>query len=493
MRASTILAACAASLLLGARSSASELYAQPGPKLSPSDGGADWRFGQSVALDGERLAVGAPGATATPATGTVYVFRLEGASWVQEARLDSPHGASDFGNGVALDGDTLAVSSHSGTVDVFVRAGASWTHQATLVPPPPDSGGDFGSGLALAGDLLLVGAQFMNDTGAVYAFERGGGTWTSTARIVPADAQAGDGFSISLSLWGDTLACGARFDDDAGPDRGSAYVFRRVGASWVQQAKLLPPPGAFAYWGEKLSLRGDRLVVGNDAYAESWRREGGLWSLEAEIPTPAYASRALLLGDDVLVVGDWLAGGGRVHLLHFEHGAWVELAELSAFDEAPGDGFGLGFALDGQRLLVGARDDDDLGAQSGSAYSFDLYGSLAYGTELEGSNIATLLTLGEPRSGSELRFEVAGFSGVPPVYVLASPSSALLPFGNGTLLVGEPRVLLGRILLEAGAGSRDLLLPWAPGTRTFVQGVQRHPQYPGRVALSHGVQLVLAP
>lgn len=467
---------------------ASELFAAPGPKVHASDGAAGWAFGQSVALQGDTLAVGAAGASA------VYVYTRQGSGWVEQQTLRSaPPGLGDFGVGLALDGDTLAVSSHDSAIELWVREAGTWRRQATLRPAAPDHGGDFGSGLALQGDLLLVGAQFMGGTGVAYAFERSGDTWTQSARIVPADAQAGDGFSIALSLSGERMACGARFDDDTGPDAGSAYVFRKQGASWVQEAKLLPQ-GASFYYGSSLSLDGERLVVDTGPGGESWRFDGVGWVREALVPAPFHAVRGLSLHGDLLLVGDWLGGfAGRVYVDHFEHGEWVELLALEPADGGAQDGFGLSFALDGLRLAVGSRDDDDLGEQSGSAYLFDLYGSLAYGTELGGANIATLVGVGEPLAGHSLRFDVRDFSGAPPVYLLASSSAATTPFGNGNLLLGGERILLGAIPLAGGAGTLDALLPWPPGSRAYVQGVQRHPQYPLRVALSHGLELVLAP
>ena len=72
----------------------------------------------------------------------------------------------------------------------------------------------------------LVGARRHDaggtDTGSAYIFSRdGAGTWTQEARIVAADAAAGDlfGVAVALSSSGDAALAGARSDDtEAAPN-----------------------------------------------------------------------------------------------------------------------------------------------------------------------------------------------------------------------------------------------------------------------------------
>ena len=52
-------------------------------------------------------------------------------------------------------------------------------------------------------------------------------------------------------------------------------------------------------------------------------------------------------------------------------GSWVEAAELRASDGAEEDVFGFSVSMQQDRVLVGARDDDDNGERSGSAYVFE--------------------------------------------------------------------------------------------------------------------------
>src|SRR6185503_20505978 len=82
---------------------------EPGAVLLPREPGT---FGSSVALSGDRIVVGAP-VWEGPLTGRAYVFRrVAPDSWVEEAMLSPWHGEDGpFGASVAIDGDVIAVGA----------------------------------------------------------------------------------------------------------------------------------------------------------------------------------------------------------------------------------------------------------------------------------------------------------------------------------------------------------------------------------------------
>jgi len=65
-------------------------------------------------------------------------------------------------------------------------------------------------------------------------------------------------------------------------------------------------------------------------------------------------------------------GSGSAYVFTRTGSVWTEQAKLLASDGAGGDAFGISVALDGDTPIVGARDDDDNGEDSGSAYVFRL-------------------------------------------------------------------------------------------------------------------------
>jgi hypothetical protein len=248
-------------------------------KASNADSGTDSQFGNAVALSGDTMAVGAwresSGATGVggdqsdtsqPASGAVYVFEANAAAWSQTAYVKASNAAQgdNFGAAVALDGDLLAVGApgedsaeqDSGAVYVFARdAGGSWTQEAFLKAQIPGMGDLFGSQVTLAGNLLAVGAidersdgtginppdtnENAVSSGAVYLFERDGtGSWSQIAFVKPGNTDPGDRFGWSLAFAGDTLAVGARNEQsnargvDGNPlsnalsGAGAVYLFR---------------------------------------------------------------------------------------------------------------------------------------------------------------------------------------------------------------------------------------------------------------------------
>ena len=71
-----------------------------------------------------------------------------------------------------------------------------------------------------------------------------------------------------MSIDGDTVVIGARYDDDKGSSSGSAYVFTRdtagdLASGWTQVAKLTAGDGAANdYFGYSVSIDGDTVVIG---------------------------------------------------------------------------------------------------------------------------------------------------------------------------------------------------------------------------------------
>ncbi len=124
----------------------------------------------------------------------------------------------------------------SGSAYVFTRTGTAWSQQAKLTAADSAAGDWFGYSVALSSDIALIGAHFNDydvdgvDSGSAYVFKRSGTTWSQQAKLTAADATAGDQFGGRVAISGDSALIGARLvDDDVyGVDSGSAYVFTGV-------------------------------------------------------------------------------------------------------------------------------------------------------------------------------------------------------------------------------------------------------------------------
>lgn len=394
------------------------------------------RFGDSVALDGDTLLVGAAlGDSGTaPDTGAAYVFTQDGTgNWTQQAKLVPTSGGNgvSFGWAVALDGDTAAVgasgddevAADSGAVYVFTRTGGSWSLQQKLVADDSVTLDLFGYSVALEGDTLLVGAwrsaqAASTGGGSAYVFTRDGtGAWTQQAKLTASDGFNADGFGYRVALSGDSLLVGAV---GSAWDNGSAYVFvRGAGGAWTEQAKLVAADGSCAdYFGSAVALRGDTALVGalgDDAgttacpagasgqgAAYVFTRDGtDAWTQQAKL-VASDGQGADLFGHAVSLVGSTalvgavghvrvetdpdnpristLVEGGAAYVFSGSGGNWTQQAKLVANDVEP-NSFGASVALDGGIAVVGAY---SAGGFVGAAYLFAPVGDVLVDSDGDG-------------------------------------------------------------------------------------------------------------
>ena len=249
-------------------------------KLTASDGAVgDW-FGDSVSISGDYAIVGANGDDVNGSnSGSAYIFKRDDTTWSQQAKLTASDGnASDwFGDSVSICGDYTIVGAptddvngmvDSGSAYVFLRSGTSWSQQQKLTASDGAASDFFGKSVSISGDYAIVGAHYDDDNGAdsgsAYIFKRDGTTWSQQDKLTAsADGAAGDYFGWSVSVSGDYAIVGANGDDDKGSASGSAYILKRDGTSWSEQAKLTALDGAVVdYFGYSVSISGDYAVVG---------------------------------------------------------------------------------------------------------------------------------------------------------------------------------------------------------------------------------------
>jgi hypothetical protein len=413
------------------RQSAATFAQQAYVKASNTD--SEDEFGYSVALSGDRLAVGAPSESSNATginsggqndnsfqdAGAVYVFVRSGITWSQDAYIKpfNTDKHDKFGSSVALSGDTLAVGApfedsnaiginsggqndnsfpDAGAVYVFVRSSGAWTQQAYIKGSNTSSSDHFGSSISLDRDTLVVGAPA---TGKVYMFHRSNTTWTQQGYV----NAPGIGFGSSVAVSGDTLAVGAPFDssnakgingdqsDTSAQNAGAVYTFTRKGGLWSQDAYIKPfNTDAEDKFGTSVALSADTLAVGapfedsnarginpggenNNTASEAgavyvFTRDSSGWSQQTYIKASNSLSGdkfgwSLALVGEVLAVGAYTSNStsgndGAAYVFIESNGTWSEQGYLKAFNTDPQDWFGYSVALNGGTLAVGAIQED---------------------------------------------------------------------------------------------------------------------------------------
>lgn len=373
--------------------------------LKASNTGAGDEFGQSVAVSGDTIVVGAwledsssTGVNSAPndaasRAGAAYVFVRNDTTWSQQAYLKPSNVSAidEFGFRVAVDGDTIVVgaigedsstagvngahnenTSNSGAAYVFVRISGIWSQQAFLKASNPGTDDDFGISVALDGETAVVGSwnedssttgvnsssnELASNSGAAYVFVRIGSTWSQQAYLKAGNTGAGDLFGISVAVHQDTIVVGAPYEDSStfdvnstpdeeAPSAGAAYIFMRDGFTWTQQAYLKASNTAQqSELGRSVAVKGGTVVVGAP-YEDT---------------------------------GPFNSGAAYVYV---KVGAlWVPQAFLKPGNPGTDDLFGFRLALSGETLVVGAWQEnsssigvnsspDENANDAGAAYIF---------------------------------------------------------------------------------------------------------------------------
>src|SRR5262249_39266825 len=192
------------------------------PRLFASDGEAGDNFGAAVAISGDTMLAGAPfddvGGNADQ--GSAHVFQIcQGLAQQQKITANDGAAYDDFGESVAISGDTAVVGASNGDVGgnadqgsayVFVRDGATWKQQQKLTATNGAARGWFGASVAISGDTVIVGAM---GQGAAYIFVRNGATWAQQQILTSPDGAPPDQFGHSVAISGDTAIVGAPYHD----------------------------------------------------------------------------------------------------------------------------------------------------------------------------------------------------------------------------------------------------------------------------------------
>lgn len=285
-------------------------------------------FGMAVAVDGDMAYIGAPG----EGNGVVYVYKRQAdGSWSAAGQLPVTEGASGdrFGSAIAIDGNRLAVgapgrSSNKGAIFTYTRtAGSDWTQQAIVLSARVADNARLGSSVLLKGTRLVAGApgaliipgQGAGSVGMVSVFD-----WSDIAEIwrerraFTSFDYSGARFGQTLGMAGDELWIGS-----PASERGTGRIYRlreTKDGGWLAMQTLEVPgvePGAF--FASAFAIGGDQAVVGmpNDGGGEGTvmflgRAAGGWTSRGTVFPASTEKTYAAMKGKETMCASSGKAG-----------------------------------------------------------------------------------------------------------------------------------------------------------------------------------------
>ncbi|MCC6909888.1 MAG: hypothetical protein IT430_18285 [Phycisphaerales bacterium] len=378
-------------------------------KLLAEDGHPNAYFGWCVGMSGDSTVISAPQDHESGLfSGAFYVFDQESGRQLQKVSGHPPRVEGRFGWTLAVDHDRVVAAdpygnsyADRGSVVVFDLP----TGKALRRLECTNSDDPFPNfcEIALQGRIAVVGCpsgvEFKKWTGAAYVFDIA--TGEQLLRILAPDAHDGQAFGSAVAIGRDRIVVSAYFDETESLRTGSVYVFDSPTGEYLY--KLQPPdPVEGMSFGECLAVSGDRLAV--SAYHD-------------DVNGPLSGS---------VYIYDINAG----RLLH----------KIAPADGIEGQSFGWALAIDGQRLVVGASYDDDMGFRSGSAYVYDLSTfelvaklSASDGEEFEQFGNAVAIQGGRIVIGARACDDLGGTSGAAYVF----ESSNLLRISPDPLIAGE--------------------------------------------------------
>lgn len=205
-------------------------------KLVATDAEAGDRFGSSVSICAGIAVVGAHFADCTDVdSGAAYVFDTATAEQKHKFIPDAPAEDDHFGNSVAVDGNIVVVGAPFDD-DMGPDAGAAYVYDglsgerlSKLYASDAEAGDLFGAAVAIDHSVIVIGAKGRDDngvdSGAAYVFNAL--TFDQIDKLTASDAAADDAFGQAVSVSNNTIVVGAYQDDDGGSASGSAYVFQR--------------------------------------------------------------------------------------------------------------------------------------------------------------------------------------------------------------------------------------------------------------------------
>lgn len=216
----------------------------PTAVLNPSGASEDASWGGAVAIDGDRIVIGPWFSFLNTERDTdpaaVYVFTRHRGSWDETARLSGSDTVTGdtFGSAVAIDRDRIvvgarlsdAVDTNAGSAYVFSWSVSGWEETAKLLATDAEAYDRFGWSVAVDGDRAVVGAPTWDQWpssahGAAYVFDLSLAAPVQEALLTASDLAPGDWLGWSVGVSGDTVVAGVPLDDDVADRAGSARVF----------------------------------------------------------------------------------------------------------------------------------------------------------------------------------------------------------------------------------------------------------------------------
>ena len=238
-------------------------------KITASDGAASDEFGRSVAVGSDKIAVGVPldhNSNGSDA-GAVYVYDLSG---FNEVKITASDGAANdrFGQSVAIGHDKIVVGAYnaSNTSGAFDGEGAVYvynldgTGEVKITSSDAATSQQFGGRVAIGNNKIAVARNLLfgqTDLMSAYVYDLDG---TNELKISASDATAGDKFATAVAIGNNKIVVGAKDRDGNAGSSGSIYVYNLDG---TDELIISASDGGINHeFGVDMQVENGKIIVG---------------------------------------------------------------------------------------------------------------------------------------------------------------------------------------------------------------------------------------
>jgi len=371
--------------------------------ISDPSGQAPGDFGEAVAIDGNSIVIGAPleSDLGNYESGNAYLYDVATKA-IREISSPVPQEYGEFGESVAISGNLVAVGAPLETSGVSSEAGNAYVFSfltgndiSSLANPTPTVDADFGQSLALNGTTLVVGAPGTSShAGIVYQINL---VTNAVSTLSSPSPTAFGAFGTSVAVDGVTVLVGASGETSGGQSlAGNAYLFSQLSGALITSDFNAPTWPKFGHFGQSVAQLGSTILIGAPDVNASGLIQAGLAYLYSQIPltlnTPnptggGELGRSTSVYNNIWVTGapdetsGGLTGAGNVYEVRvlpeiLPPGTMSSLSvrTLTSPNAVAYGAFGYSVVTDGSWLVVGAPGETAGGfARAGNVYIYNAF------------------------------------------------------------------------------------------------------------------------
>lgn len=450
-----------------------------------TSGGA---FGESVAVTGNTIVIGAPGENGPgglgpKGAGNAYLFSALNAT---RESLNPPVPASEgfFGTSVTLSGKTVLVGAENMSTNSVLNSGTAYGFStllgteltSTFASPGEEPSGLFGISVAVSGTIFVVGAPIEgNQTGHAYIF-----------RAPPVELSGADSLGSRVAANGTTVVTGAPY---SGPDQGVAWVFNKQTGERIVLQDPGDEPGA--YFGFSVAISGGTVLVGAPGQIVDSVFVGAVFTFNAttgllgkayygspSAPGSFFGYSVALSGMTAIVGAPLAPGDGNISTYDIASSSTTPVRTDTSPNPSFQGLFGYSVAIRGTEAIIGAPNETALTGEGalpsgGNAYLLDL-----------STNSLTTLVSGNPQAGGLFGYSVGIDSSTAIVGAPNETDSSIATAGNAYLF----EVATG--LLTESLNSTSPVLQGDFGASVAIGGITAVVGAPGETSYSIGCGVV---